>query len=370
MRRISAGALGLALVLAAPAAAQPPAPAAAAPAAKPVREQVDDLARAFKREIADLDKQFTAARTAEDKEKLRDQALNHVAPAYGKKMLALATAHPTDPAAADALAFVCEAPGVSQSALVPEAVKLLLRDHAGSDHLAVVCQVVAQRPDDGERLIRDSREKSTNTVVTVAAGYFLAEALRDRSEPTVEQSREAERLYAEFIAAARTVREIPPDMVKEAEAGLKDLRVFGVGKVAPAAEATDLAGRKVSLADYKGKVVVLDFWFTGCGVCVEMIPHERKLVQRLSGRPFALVSVSADEKPEEVTEFLKDTPMPWQHWHSGPDKGVVAAWNIRVYPTLYVIDAKGVIRGRFLGGGPSAERKLDALVEKLVKEAE
>jgi thiol-disulfide isomerase/thioredoxin len=359
MRRIWAGVLGIFLLSPVCAVAAPP---------KPAKDQVDEIGRAFQAEMDDLQKQFEAATTPEAKEKLRDKAINQVSLGFAKKMLAVAVAHPKDPAAADALVFVCAAPGSSQSPLVPEAVKLLLRDHAENDQLAIVSQAVQGRPDD-EALIRSIRTGATNRLAKLQAGFFLAEVLREKDELTAEQSREAEKLYAEFVAAARGIRGMSPDMIRDAEAGLKDLRVFATGKPAPPTEGTDLTGNKVSLADYRGKVVVLDFWFTGCGPCVAMIPHEREMVKKYSGRPFALISVSADEKPADVTEFLKETPMPWAHWHSGMDTGVAAAWNVRGYPTIYVIDAKGIIRGRIVGGGPRAEKRLDELVAAAMKEA-
>src|SRR4051812_29690718 len=120
MRPTWAGALGLSLLAAWWAVAAPP-------AALSPKEQVDEVGRAFQAEMDDLQKQFEAAKTPEAKDKLRNKALNEVAPGYAKKMLAIATAHPKDAAAADALVFVCAAPGSSQSPLVPEAVKLLVR---------------------------------------------------------------------------------------------------------------------------------------------------------------------------------------------------------------------------------------------------
>src|SRR5688500_7599293 len=101
MRRTFATVLGLSLL----------APAWADPPAKSPKDKVDDVGKAFQAEMDDLQKQFEAAKTPEEKAKLRNKALNEVAPRFAEKMLHIAMTHPKDPAAVDALVFVCTAPG-------------------------------------------------------------------------------------------------------------------------------------------------------------------------------------------------------------------------------------------------------------------
>jgi hypothetical protein len=96
-----------------------------------------------------------------------------------------------------------------------------------------------------------------------------------------------------------------------------------------------------------------------------MIPHERELVKRLDGKPFALVSISVDDKPETVTEFLKKQPMPWIHWFNGPEGRIVADLNVWSYPTIYVLDTQGVIRYKDVRG-----KLLDQAVDALLKDVD
>ncbi|MFO0811254.1 MAG: hypothetical protein U0746_21705 [Gemmataceae bacterium] len=56
------------------------------------------------------------------------------------------------------------------------------------------------------------------------------------------------------------------------------------------------------------------------------------------------MSISVDADKEEVTKFLAKTPMPWDHWHAGKETGIAADWKVMAFPTIYVLDAKGVIR--------------------------
>jgi thiol-disulfide isomerase/thioredoxin len=111
-------------------------------------------------------------------------------------------------------------------------------------------------------------------------------------------------------------------------------------------------------------------WFTGCGPCREMIPHVREIVKRLEGRPFKLISVSTDEKKAVLKAFIDKNPMPWVHWwDDGEENPLVATLKVRAYPTIYLIDAKGVIRRKWIGQ-PNPMETLDKAVEELVKEAE
>ena len=93
-----------------------------------------------------------------------------------------------------------------------------------------------------------------------------------------------------------------------------------------------------------------------------MIPHEREMVERLKDKPFALVSISADEKKETLTDFLAKEKMPWTHWWNGSEGGDHRGLGRAGFPTIYVLDAQGVIRHKDLRG-EELEKAVNALLD-------
>jgi len=136
-----------------------------------------------------------------------------------------------------------------------------------------------------------------------------------------------------------------------------------VGQVAPDFTGKALDGTPFHLADLRGKVVVLDFWATWCPPCRAMIPHEREMVRRLAKKPFALVSISADDDETAWRDFVREERMHWTHLLDGPHGPIITAYEVEYFPCIYVIDANGVIRYRDV-----REKELERAIEKLLVE--
>jgi hypothetical protein len=102
-----------------------------------------------------------------------------------------------------------------------------------------------------------------------------------------------------------------------------------------------------------------------------MYPHERSLVKKMADKPFALVGVNSDSDLDELKKVLADEQITWRSFWNGKDgtDGPIAkAWNVRGWPTLFILDHKGVIRHRYFGS--PEDEQLDAVINKLVAEAE
>jgi hypothetical protein len=100
-----------------------------------------------------------------------------------------------------------------------------------------------------------------------------------------------------------------------------------------------------------------------------MYPHERSLVSKMADKPFVLLGVNTDTSREVVKKAQADEHLTWRSFWNGGQVGPISnAWHIQGYPTLFIIDHKGVIRNRYLGAPPGDT--LDKEIEKLVQEAE
>jgi cytochrome oxidase Cu insertion factor (SCO1/SenC/PrrC family) len=106
---------------------------------------------------------------------------------------------------------------------------------------------------------------------------------------------------------------------------------------------------------------------------VAMMPHERSLVDNLKDKPFALIGVNGDESyGDEFKKNIEKHKVTWRSFKNSPggDKPDLSdAWNLEGWPTLYLIDAKGIIRKVWLGG-PEDAKEIDREVEKLLTDAE
>ncbi len=102
-----------------------------------------------------------------------------------------------------------------------------------------------------------------------------------------------------------------------------------------------------------------------------MFPHERSLVKRLDGKPFALVGINSDRDKEVLKKKNEEQQITWRSFWNGPEGtgGKISKdWNVSGWPTLYLIDHKGTIRYKFLGN--PGDEVMDKLIDKLVAEAE
>ena len=101
-----------------------------------------------------------------------------------------------------------------------------------------------------------------------------------------------------------------------------------------------------------------------------MIPHERSLVERLQSRKFALLGVNSDKDKGFYQGEAKANGVTWRSFWNGP-KGtsgpISARWNVRGWPTIYVLDHRGVIRFKDVRG-EDMDRAVDALLAELEKE--
>ena len=151
------------------------------------------------------------------------------------------------------------------------------------------------------------------------------------------------------------------DREKTAECRLRAAELM-IGKPAPDFTLKDINGETVSLVDFRGRVVLLDFWATTCGPCITEIPNLRALYKK-HNPDLVLISVSVDASDEQIVKFLKINEMPWIHIRSNREMPI--KYNVGYIPHYRVIDRNGLMRGKSLHD----EIGLNKVVSSLLAEA-
>ncbi len=152
-----------------------------------------------------------------------------------------------------------------------------------------------------------------------------------------------------------------------AQRELYELQHLSVGDIAPEIAGKDLDGAEFKLSDYRGKVVMLDFWGHWCPPCRAMYPHEQLIVDKTAGLPFVLIGVNSDNRLEVAQRAVRDDKLPWRNFWDGPrgtNGPISQQWNITAWPTVYLIDGNGVIRFKDI-----LDTDLDRAIEQLMAEA-
>ena len=117
---------------------------------------------------------------------------------------------------------------------------------------------------------------------------------------------------------------------------------------APPLALRDLAGRPHALADYRGKVVLVNFWATWCEPCREEMPSMQRLKQHFAGRPFAILAVNYGESDIRAGDFLKRSSLDLTVLLD-PGQDASRAWRVRVLPASFLVGPDGRVRYGVIG---------------------
>lgn len=136
---------------------------------------------------------------------------------------------------------------------------------------------------------------------------------------------------------------------------------------APALQAVDLKGATRTLADYRGKVVVLNFWASWCPPCLREMPSMERLREKMAGRPLAVVALDSAETREEVDAFLSRMTLGFPILLD-PDGSNTKRWKVFALPTTFLLDAEGRVRHALTGPTEWDEGEALVLIESLLAE--
>jgi len=168
----------------------------------------------------------------------------------------------------------------------------------------------------------------------------------------------------------RIVADYPGTPVaREAEARLRQTEE--IGKPFELAFKDAISGADVSIEALKGRVVVIDFWATWCGPCVEAVPHLKELYEQWQPRGVEFISVSLDFPQEQgglrrVKAFVQEHKIAWPQYYQGNawDSEFSSSWGVSLIPTVFVIDQQGCLHAA------GVQDRLEDVVEALLEGGE
>lgn len=154
-------------------------------------------------------------------------------------------------------------------------------------------------------------------------------------------------------------------IMKEKEQSLINAQKMQIGKVAPDFAFPSFADttKNIGIANYKGKILLIDFWASWCGPCRKEIPNLKKYYEKYKDKGVAFLSVSIDGKKEDWKKALAEENMDWEQVlapHSG--KEIMELYQFSGIPFIILLDKEGKIFGKHLRG-----EQIDEAISKLLK---
>ena len=185
-----------------------------------------------------------------------------------------------------------------------------------------------------------------------------------RSNAVELEHQETARLPKRLVEAMRFLAAMPdkarqpvalsvPQPAPRTEKKERQLKPYGGDPMPPALSLRDLDGRQVSLADFHGRVVLVNFWASWCPPCVKEMPSMQRLADRLASQPFVILGVNMAEEKTVVTDFLDqfeaDAVAVRFPILFDSDGAALKRWQVFAFPTSYVVDKQGKIRYAMFG---------------------
>ena len=139
------------------------------------------------------------------------------------------------------------------------------------------------------------------------------------------------------------------------------------GKPVTDFSATDLDGNPISLQDYRGKIVLLDFWAVWCGFCLDEMPNLKKIYDTYKDQGFDIIGVSLDDEESELRDYLKENDIQWRQIYSDErwkDDPLAQRYEITGVPEQWLIDRDGKLITHKARGEDLERLVLEALKDK------
>jgi thiol-disulfide isomerase/thioredoxin len=344
---------------------------------------------------------------------------------FGPKMWQLAANDPRSAAAFDALLWIA---GNSlhffdaadeRAGTLGKAIDVLIRDHLGDLAANLAARNVATAFNHGypvpgphiNRLYRALYERAPDRETRGRMGLALARQLkaeadladsfasrgtdpnrrpemamwprayveRLRKADCLAIRREAEMILEHVKAEYGDVKHLTGEVISKdtlavvTDRELTDVRTIAVGQPAPEIQGQDIDGKPMTLSEFRGKVVLLDFGsHEHCGACRLVYPRLRQIVEQYRARPFVVLGVNTGDHRDVLRQLHSKGEITWRSLWDGEDFNspgpITTRWNIQGYPTFIILDHHGMIRFKDLH--PYDNRGFDEAIGSVIKEAE
>ncbi len=138
-------------------------------------------------------------------------------------------------------------------------------------------------------------------------------------------------------------------------------------KPAPEFTLQDLQGKRISISDFKNKVVLINFWASWCIPCKNEMPSLNRLFLRYKDRDLVVLGISIDRTKEAVQNFLKETPLNFPILLDSTVE-ISQKYKVYAYPTTFLINRKGIIKAKFIGEEDWLSPEKTTLIEKYINQ--
>lgn len=220
-------------------------------------------------------------------------------------------------------------------------------------------------------LVREAMEKHKSEIFTRADEEFTAAVKLAPNFPqalfadgkALSYLNEDDAAKARFAAFVKMARPNDPD-VRRAQLFVAE-PALARARMAPPFTVTTLDGRHVSLDDFQGKVVLLDFWATWCEPCREALPHMKQIANKFQGQPLVMLSISLDKDEQARKDFVAKNGMTWLQYRDGENGAISRLFNVNAIPHTFTIDSDGILQQEKVG-----DAAIDGKLKKLCARAE
>ena len=138
------------------------------------------------------------------------------------------------------------------------------------------------------------------------------------------------------------------------------------GKPAPPLKVTTTSGQPITLANYKGYVLILDFFASWCQPCKRSIPHIIELNRKYGKQELQILGLSLDEDRDDLIDFT--TPLKLNYPVALADEDLQSDYGLRSLPTVFIINKKGIVVEKFMGLSDEVKKNLETTIKRLLAE--